>query len=196
MTGKSGPEEPIKDVLKGKTKTTRHLLPGGFAGSGPHGSFFESPAWVDPGLAPGLTSQDPVVPPQPGWWRPFLTGEFLFFSPNLVWLTIALAVYAIFPYDLQAAQSLQQLDWVLYRCIIQKKFCHNFSFRFVVNFCLTFCYYGFWHCGLYQLGWCKRPFQPARSYRAAKVGHSSLYMFFLVYMFTYCTCSTCFSCST
>ena len=131
MPGKSATWPPggqSKDDLEDKSKTTRQLLPGGFAGSGPHGSFFESPAWVDASLAPGLTSQDPMVPPQPGWWRPFLTGQFLFFSPNLVWLTIALAVYTIFPYNLQAAQSLQQLDWVLYRCFNVRKLCCNFFF--------------------------------------------------------------------
>ena len=42
------------------------IIPGGFAGSGPNGSFFETPAWVDKDKAPGMTSQAPVVAP-PGW---------------------------------------------------------------------------------------------------------------------------------
>ena len=33
------------------------LLPAGFAGTGPNGSFFEAPAWVDQTKAPGTTSQ-------------------------------------------------------------------------------------------------------------------------------------------
>ena len=43
------------------------IIPGGFAGSGPNGSFFEAPAWVDKDKAPGMTSQAPVVAP-PGWY--------------------------------------------------------------------------------------------------------------------------------
>ena len=93
------------------------LIPGGFAGSGPTGSFFESPGWVDREKAPGLTSQTEAVAP-PGWWLELLTGKFLFFSPNLVWLTIALLEYTIFPYDFQAAQSLTRLDWVFKRCYL------------------------------------------------------------------------------
>ena len=51
----------------------------------------------------------------PGWWLDLITGKFLFFSPNLVWLAIALLEYTIFPYDLQAAQSLTELHWVYKR---------------------------------------------------------------------------------
>ena len=32
-------------------------LPAGLAGTGPNGSFFEAPAWVDQTKAPGTTSQ-------------------------------------------------------------------------------------------------------------------------------------------
>ena len=81
---------------------------------GPNGSFFETPEWVDKSKAPGLTSQEKAVAP-PGWWIPLATGKFLFFSPNFVWLCIALTDYFIFPYDFQAAKSLKKLDWVLYR---------------------------------------------------------------------------------
>ena len=45
-------EAPEKKEAKGW-----QLLPGGFAGTGPNGSFFEPPAWVDKSKAPGTTSQ-------------------------------------------------------------------------------------------------------------------------------------------
>ena len=61
-----------------------------------------------------MTSQTPAVAP-PGWWLKLVTGYFLFFSPNLVWLTIALADYFLFPYDYEAAKSLANLNWVLKR---------------------------------------------------------------------------------
>ena len=106
MAGEGEPEETEKC----------QLIPGGFAGSGPTGSFFESPGWVDREKAPGLTSQTEAVAP-PGWWLELLTGRFLFFSPNLVWLTVALLEYTIFPYDFQAARSLTRLDWVYKRSL-------------------------------------------------------------------------------
>ena len=98
------------------------LLPGGFAGSGPHGSFFESPGWVDRKLAPGISSLEEAVAP-PGWWIPLLTGKFLFFSPNLVWLAIALLDYFVFPYDFQAARSFDNLDWVVFRFVMVLLMC-------------------------------------------------------------------------
>ena len=64
--------------------------------------------------APGMTSQTPAVAP-PGWWVKLVTGYFLFFSPNLVWLAIALADYFLFPYDYEAAKSLTNLKWVFHR---------------------------------------------------------------------------------
>ena len=45
-----------------------------------------------------------------------MTGKFLFFSPNLVWLVIALLDYFLFPYDYQAAKKFENFNWVLYRC--------------------------------------------------------------------------------
>ena len=90
------------------------MLPGGFAGTGPNGSFFETPGWVDKTKPPGMTYQKDVVAP-PGWWIDFVTGKFLFFSPTLIWLSIALLDYFLFPYNLQAARSFQDMDWILYR---------------------------------------------------------------------------------
>ena len=83
---------------------------------------------------PGHTSQEAAVAP-PGWWLKMVTGYFLPFSPNLVWLTIALADYFFFPYDFEAARSLTDLRWV--------------GARFLVNFAITFGFFGFWHVVLY-----------------------------------------------
>ena len=90
-----------------------HLVPG-LAGTGPHGSFFEVPGWVDKRKKPGMTSQESVVA-APGWWLNILSGRFLFFSPNIIWLVIALCDYFLFPYDLKAARSIENHDWVLKR---------------------------------------------------------------------------------
>ena len=108
-------ETEAEDIVKPHRKPLV-LLPGGLAGTGPHGSFFERPGWVDESLAPGHTSQEAVVA-APGYWKDKITGKSFFFSPNLVWITIALTDYLAFPYDFSAAKSFDRLDWVLHRSV-------------------------------------------------------------------------------
>ena len=69
MTGEGEREEAGSERCR--------LIPGGFAGSGPTGSFFESPGWADREKPPGLSSQTEAVAP-PGWWLDLITGKFLF----------------------------------------------------------------------------------------------------------------------
>ena len=90
------------------------FIPGGFAGTGPNGKFFEAPAWVDKDKPPGITSQEKSYTPS-GWWIKLVTGKFLFYSGNLIWIAMALFVYFVFPYDLKAAKDFQNLNWILYR---------------------------------------------------------------------------------
>ena len=134
------PKTVDKKDFSGKSSK---IIPGGFAGTGPNGSFFETPEWVDKNKPPGLTSQEKMYAPPGmcilnktfvyffswskinnllhlGWWIDLFNGKNIFFSPNLVWLAITLMVYFTFPYDFQAAKNLQNLDWVLYRSV--KKF--------------------------------------------------------------------------
>eukprot|EP00931_Biecheleriopsis_adriatica_P004800 TRINITY_DN106418_c0_g1_i1.p1 TRINITY_DN106418_c0_g1~~TRINITY_DN106418_c0_g1_i1.p1 ORF type:complete len:495 (-),score=60.02 TRINITY_DN106418_c0_g1_i1:74-1558(-) len=140
------------------------LSPGfweGFAGT-VGGSFFRAPLWVDEKKSPGMTSQEDAVRAQQGWklLRQYLTGSALFFSPNLVWLSVALFDYFVFPYDIPAATS-WSMDWI--------------SYRLLANSVITFGYVGFWHLTLYILGWGKRPFNPDRQYKISKVAHNAFY---------------------
>ena len=166
-------KEPVIVDSEEDVRKTCQIIPGGFAGTGPNGSFFESPGWVDKTKPPGLTSLEAAVAP-PGWWINYATGKFLFFSPNLAWLSIALIDYFFFPHDYQAAKSFQKLDWVLFRYVdsyIKLLFFHKIiQYRFAVNFTITFGYFGFWHCILYLsgLGWSKQPFHPNRRTRSAR----------------------------
>merc|ERR1712156_1074442 len=107
MSSTASPE--VLDAPKEKEPKSCQVLPGGFAGTGPNGSFFEAPAWVDKSKAPGTTSQEAAVAP-PGWWIPLATGKFLFFSPNLVWLLIALVDYFVFPYDFQPDREHKEIN--------------------------------------------------------------------------------------
>ena len=58
------------------------------------------------------------------------------------------------------------------------------STRFLVNFSITFGFFGFWHVALYLFNWSERPFQPGRSYRVGKVVHNMWYSLLGVVQFT------------
>ena len=120
-----------------------------------------TPAWVDTTKPPGTTSQDAAYCPAPAWWKTHFSGYAVIFGPNLTWLTIALAVYLLFPYDLEAAAAGFSSRWILSRAAI--------------NLGVTFAYTGFWHVSLYWLGAGKRPFSPNRMWRWGKVVHNLFY---------------------
>ena len=85
----------------------------------------------------------------------------MIFSPNLIWLLIALFIYIAFPYDFSSAQKGVSLDWV--------------GPRIAISIGVTFLYTGFWHVALYLLQWGKRPYQKNRKWNLRKVLHN---MFF------------------
>ena len=58
------PKTVDKKDFSGKSSK---IIPGGFAGTGPNGSFFETPEWVDKNKPPGLTSQEKMYAP-PGMY--------------------------------------------------------------------------------------------------------------------------------
>ena len=132
----------------------------GFAGT-VGGSFFRAPPWVDEAKPPGTSSQAAAFCKSPEWWAHAFSGYSLFFSPNLVWLLIALLDYAVFPYDLPGAAAGVSL--------------RLYSRRLRANALITLGYVGYWHVSLYWLGFGRRPFNPSRRWRWAKVGHNLLY---------------------
>lgn len=127
----------------------------GFAGL-LNGHLFGNPSYVNPSKAPGETP----VELDTRWWLPYLTGEFIYNSPNLVWLCIAVLTYFAFPYD-RALENGCDSKFVADRCVL--------------NIALVLCFFGFWHVTLYWLGWAKRPFLPNRKYRWGKVLHNVFY---------------------
>ncbi len=114
----------------------------GFAGT-ERGSFFEAPDWVDRSKPPGHTSLAPLYA-QPGWWRGLFHLDFFINSPNLVWFLIALTLYNVFPYDLEAGKT-WACGWVLERA--------------VVNVASTFIYFTFWTATTYYLRWTSRKYK-------------------------------------
>jgi len=135
----------------------------GFAGT-TKGSFFEAPSWVDQRNIPGNTSQRPALENNPNWLS-LLSGKFLFFSPNLVWLGVALFDYFVFPYNYETAREFNLL------------FALELRYRLAVNVGIVFGYFGFWHVTLYWLHWGKRPFEKNRVWKWSKVIHNMWYTF-------------------
>ena len=130
---------------------------GGIAGmSG--GSFFKAPGWVDLKKPPGASTQ--VPPPWSAWAKGVLKCNHVIFSPNLVWLSHAVLVWVLFPYDLEAAKT-WRVGWVAQRCAI--------------NLALVYFYFGFWHAALYILGWSKRKFMPENMPSRGRVLHNVWY---------------------
>lgn len=135
---------------------------GSFAGM-VHGSFFRAPDWVDVSLPPGTTSEEASYGANPKW-KSILTGHFLFFSPNFVWLVVAFVVYFVMPYDMEIAQDFGNSHF--------QTWIRN---RVLLNVILVLAYDGFWHGVLYGLGWAKRPFASGRQYRWSKTSHNVYY---------------------
>jgi len=86
--------------------------------------------------------------------------KHIVFSPNLIWLTITVFVYIVFPYDLEAAQEWSH-HWILSRAGI--------------NFTITFAYYAYFEATLYTLNWGKRKFRMECWPSAANMAHNLWY---------------------
>ena len=135
----------------------------GIAGLGPNFSLFSPPPWVDTTKPPGHTSQTPSMKNSPEW-RVMFSGMSLIYSMNLLWLSIAVFVYIIFPYDYEVA-----MQWDI-------NFGRWIARRAMLNVTLVYLWYGFWHGSLYGLGWGERPFNANRGqYRWSKLMHNLYY---------------------
>ena len=96
------------------------------------GSLFRAPGWVDLSKPPGATAQTPT--PWATWAKSIASLKHVFYSPNLIWLSIAAVVYVAFPYDLEAARE-WHWRWV--------------ATRAAVNYGYVGAYYAFWTVSLY-----------------------------------------------
>mmetsp|Transcript_40049 Transcript_40049/g.58519 ORF Transcript_40049/g.58519 Transcript_40049/m.58519 type:complete len:497 (-) Transcript_40049:293-1783(-) len=142
-------------------KTTKWY--NGIGGLNPNFSLFGiPPTWVNTSLPPGHTSQSAMLSTYPEW-RTLLTGTYILYSLNLVWLLIAIWVYIVFPYDYEVAKH-----W-------DSHFGHWIVKRAVVNMSIVHLYYSFWHVSLYGLKWSTRPFNTNRVYRWDKLLHNMWY---------------------
>lgn len=100
------------------------------------------------------------------WAQGVCTLQHVFYSPNFVWLTVAILVYVIFPYNFEANAEIYKTfsaGWVLKRC--------------AVSLFVAFAYTGFWHLSLYSWGWSTRKFKPDSwpNKSAARMAHNLWY---------------------
>ena len=122
------------------------------------GSFFKEAAWVDVTKPPGYTAQRASLNQ---WWWPYVSGSYVVFSPNLIWLVITVLIWYIAPYRFDEAAQGFQWGWV--------------TERILVSIIVPFSYTSFWHVSLYAMNWGKRPFNRNRKYRVRKVIHNMFY---------------------
>jgi sterol desaturase/sphingolipid hydroxylase (fatty acid hydroxylase superfamily) len=121
------------------------------------------PRYVDTRQAPGFS---PLPPPSATDWLTYLfTLRHMWGTLNIVWASIALALYLAFPYDLSPASAAASAP-------LSAAF---FAERFPLWFAVTFGYNAFWHVTLYAFGWADRPFLPGRAYNAGKVAHNAFW---------------------
>ncbi|CAJ1923731.1 unnamed protein product [Cylindrotheca closterium] len=135
----------------------------GICGLGPNFAIFNtSPDWVDKSLPAGNTPQRLASKID---WGFLLTGKYIIYSINLVWLIMAIGVYLVFPYDYEVSKHWDAAfgEWIAVRALL--------------NVSLVLMYYGYWHMGLYWFGWSHRPFNPnqAEAYRWSKLIHNIWY---------------------
>eukprot|EP01048_Picozoa_sp_COSAG05_P009583 COSAG05_NODE_796_length_7262_cov_8.601284_8_plen_325_part_00 len=132
----------------------------------------EHPGWHDPKKPAGATPllADPSTGKgyhsTVGWWRPIVTLQALFLSPNLVWLVISLAMYFGLPYNLEAVGGPKDgwaASWVLP--------------RFFLNCGVTMAYVGYWYVTLYHWSFAARKFKPEKSPGFGRMCHNMWYTF-------------------
>eukprot|EP00756_Hemistasia_phaeocysticola_P024898 Hpha_TRINITY_DN15976_c2_g6::TRINITY_DN15976_c2_g6_i1::g.73995::m.73995 len=145
------------------------VWPDGLAGIRKAGVFATLPSWVDGELAAGSTAQTKVLGFEQTM-KDLLAFRFFFFSPNLVWASMALAVHFVFPYEIDALREGYSLD-VLLR-------------RLVLNFSVCGAYYLFFYVGLYHLGWAKRKYSPGTYPTFGNMCHNAWYWGLGVFQWT------------
>jgi len=142
----------------------------GFAGV--NGGLYKPAKFVDTKLPPGYSSQQALLGLQ-NTVQSIVTLKYFFFSPNLVWFSMAAAVWLYFPYDIEAFRD--GFHWV--PCLQ----------RLALNFTYPFIYYFYWYFTLYQMNWGSRKFLPPRPTNE-NMAHDLYYWFLGILQFTAWEC--------
>ena len=139
------------------------MWPDGLAGVRKGGLFRVTAPWVNTKLPPGHSSQTQTLGLRSTLIN-IATLNYLFMSPNLVWLAIAVAIYVVFPYDIAAAGAASASSatrWILSRAAI--------------NFGLCFTYTAFFRVQLYLRARAQRKYRPEASPALSHTLHNLFY---------------------
>eukprot|EP00301_Raphidiophrys_heterophryoidea_P023633 c7445_g1_i2.p1 GENE.c7445_g1_i2~~c7445_g1_i2.p1 ORF type:complete len:454 (+),score=113.39 c7445_g1_i2:1-1362(+) len=131
----------------------------GIAGLDSKGRFFVAPDFVNLKNEPGTTPQPKTS--VANYFKNLVTFKFFFVSPNFVWAVIALAVYVLFPYDLESPKH-GWGSWVWDRCVL--------------NFVVVFGYYIASWGVIYVLRVPKRKFDKEHWPSAQELAHDVWYL--------------------
>eukprot|EP00811_Abedinium_folium_P033732 NODE_6674_length_1649_cov_9.680026.p1 GENE.NODE_6674_length_1649_cov_9.680026~~NODE_6674_length_1649_cov_9.680026.p1 ORF type:complete len:457 (-),score=129.84 NODE_6674_length_1649_cov_9.680026:206-1576(-) len=142
----------------------------GFAGI--NGGVFGAAPFVNKSIAPGETSQENELGLK-GTLKQIVTLRYLFMTPNLVWILIALGLWFALPYDIAAFRDGYPLKSVL--------------LRLAVNFAYAFAYYAFFFVTLYQCGLAQRKYSQ-KFPTPANMAHDLYYWFLGVMCVTVLEC--------
>ena len=129
--------------------------------------------WIDQTKTPGTTSQTEYLGFK-STLRSVVTLNYFIWSPNLVWFAIALSLFMVFPYDLEsvkAAGVASATAWLTH--------------RFALNYFFAFCYYGFFHYGLYIANWGTRKFVPGSYPTMSNMAHNLYYWSLAIVQWTF-----------
>eukprot|EP00040_Diaphanoeca_grandis_P025498 m.141293 g.141293 ORF g.141293 m.141293 type:complete len:487 (-) comp30177_c0_seq1:252-1712(-) len=146
------------------------LWPDGLAGISNQGIFKAIPGWVNASAPPGTTSQVEQL----GFAktvRTIVTLSHMIWSPNFVWLAIAVALHVFAPYDYAAAKEGFAVGWLLD--------------RFFLNYAVAFIYYAFFYVGLYHLNLADRKFAPNSFPTVGNMAHNMYYWSLAIVQWTW-----------
>lgn len=146
------------------------LWPDGLAGISAKGLFSAIPRWVDSSRPAGETSQTQQLGLPKTAYTVATLGHMIW-SPNLVWLVIAVLLHGFAPYEMGAARTGFAVDWLLR--------------RFVLNYFVAFSYYAFFFVGLYVQRRSKRKFRPGSFPTFGNMAHNLWYWSLAIVQWTW-----------
>ena len=105
-------------------------------------------------------------------------GAHVFYSPNFVWLSIAVAYYKFAPYDFDVARDVLSFEFISWAIK-----------RLFMNLAVSGIYMGFWSVTLYAWSWSQRKFRRTSWPSVATYVHNIWYTFLGIAQWTLWECA-------
>ena len=105
-------------------------------------------------------------------------GAHVFYSPNFVWLSIAVVYYKMAPYDLRVARDVLTPEFLVWGVK-----------RLILNLLVSGIYTGFWSVAIYVWSWSQRKFRRSSWPSLATYAHNMWYFFLGIAQWTLWECA-------